>query len=71
MPNAIESKYVREAMKELMALTSKPEVVQEIFLKALREEKFIGDRVVKFENLIDSRVTRLTQARLHNRDWAE
>ena len=69
--NVIESKYVREAMKELMARTSKPEIVQEIFLKALREERFVGDRVIKFENLIDSRVTRLTQARLHNRDWAE
>lgn len=43
--------------------------VEEAFNKILRGEEFIGDRVGTFDNLIDTRVTRLTAARLNNRDW--
>ena len=69
MPNTVETKYVREALKDLMRGELTGPRVMEVFSALLREEEFIGDRVGTFDNLIDTRVTRLTAARLNNRDW--
>jgi hypothetical protein len=69
MPNCVETKFVRDALKDLMRGELTGQRVMEVFSTLLREEEFIGDRVGTFDNLIDTRVTRLTAARLNNRDW--
>ena len=69
MPNVIASRHVRAALKDLMRGELTGVRVEEVFTNLLREEEFIGDRVGTFDNLIDTRITRLTAARLNNRDW--
>ncbi len=69
MPNCVETRYVRESLKDLMRGELTGQRVMEIFSTLLGKEEFIGDRVGTFDNLMDTRVTRLTAARLSNRDW--